>query len=75
MKYIYPTLELEIYKRGIKLNRIASQLGICTKALNNKLKGLTEFTWSEACTLQIEFFSNISKDDLFVRLDEPKKTA
>lgn len=76
MKYIYPTLELEIYKKGIKLNRIAEQLGVCTRALNNKLKGLTEFTWPEACTLQREFFPYLTKDELFKRLDEqPKQTA
>lgn len=74
MKFIYPTLELEIYKKGIKLKRIAEVLGISCKALNNKLKGITEFTWSEACKLRDVFFPEFSKDDLF-KVDETLQTA
>lgn len=40
MKYVYPTLELSIYKKGIKLARMAESLEISTKALSNKLRGL-----------------------------------
>lgn len=72
MKYIYPTLELEIYKKGLKLNRMAEQLGISPKTLSNKLKGTTEFTWLEICKIQKEFFPMFTKDELFERV---QKTA
>ncbi len=72
MKYIYPMLELEIYKKGIKLKRMAEYLEISSKALSNKLKGNTEFTWLEVCKIQKEFFPTITKDELFKRT---QKTA
>lgn len=72
MKYIYPILEIEIYKKDIMLSKIAKCLNISTKALSNKLRGITSFTWPEACTLQKNFFSEFSKDELFY---QPDKTA
>lgn len=72
MKYIYPILEIEIYKKDITLSKIAKGLNISTKALSNKLRGITFFTWPEACTLQKNFFPEFSKDELFY---QPDKTA
>lgn len=65
MEVKYEALALEIFKRGIKKIALANALGITTKALNNKIKGVTLFTWEQACIIQKNFFPDISKDVLF----------
>lgn len=77
MKYVYPTLELSIYKKGIKLARMAESLEISTKALSNKLRGITSFTWPEACIIQKVFFPEMTKDELFEQIhkENGKQTA
>jgi hypothetical protein len=61
----YPVLESEILNRGIKKAAIASSVRITPRSLNNKLQGITNFTWDEACRIQSRFFPDIPKDDLF----------
>lgn len=66
----YPNLAAEIAKRGIKKNAIAKRLGICDKALCNKLKGRTPFTWPEVRTIRNEFFPDIPPDIMYVKKEE-----
>lgn len=69
----YPVLAGEIAKRGIKKKAIAQSLGICDKALNNKLSGRTPFTWPEVQTITNRFFPDFRVDDLFALADDKTK--
>ncbi|MBQ8698541.1 MAG: hypothetical protein IJ521_06050 [Schwartzia sp.] len=69
MNAMFPNLIAEIAKRGIKKNAISSTLGISGKALYNKMRGDTPFTWDEVCKIQSVFFPDMDKDVLFVALD------
>ena len=68
----YETLVAEIAKRGITKTAIARRLNISPRCFKNKLEGASDFTWSEACTMQNTFFPDMSKDDL---LSTTPKTA
>ena len=69
MNVVFPNLTAEIAKRGIKKNTISSTLGISGKALYNKMRGDTPFTWDEVCKIQSVFFPDMDKDVLFVASD------
>ena len=64
---VYPILVAEIAKRKIKKADIAKTLGICDKALYNKLNGLASFTLEEALLLRNEFFPDKTVEELFTR--------
>ena len=64
---IYSELKKLIYIRGYKLEAIAKGLGISSKSLRNKIKGVSDFWWPEVCILQKEFFPDISKDEIMKR--------
>lgn len=66
----YPVLAGEIAKRGIKKNAIAQSLGICDKALYNKLNGRVPFTWPEVKIISRQFFPDLQVDDLFAQADD-----
>lgn len=61
----YRFLRGKIAERGIKKNTIALELGITTKALKNKIDGVTPFKWEEACKIHDRFFPDVDKDTLF----------
>lgn len=65
MKVMYPLLEFEIKKRGIKTKAIYEELGISARSLYNKRHGVVPFTWPEVNKIQEVFFPDMSKDDLF----------
>ena len=60
----FPNLESEIKKRRIKKVSIANALDISSQSLQNKLKGVTPFTWEEVVTMQEKFFPDMSKEYL-----------
>ena len=62
---IFPILTGEIAKRGIKKKAIAQSIGVCDKALNNKLTGRSPITLSEAQTINRTFFPDMDIDNLF----------
>lgn len=66
----YPTLEREIAGRGIKKKTIAESIGVCNRALNNKLSGRTPFTWSEVSTIKNRFFPDMTPEVLFARTEQ-----
>lgn len=66
----YPVLAGEITKRGIKKNVIARSIGVCDKALNNKLNGRSPFTWPEVKTIRRKFFPDMMLDELFAEAAE-----
>ena len=61
----FPVLVGEMAKRGIKKNAIARSLGICDKALYNKLNGRVPFTWPEVLIITSRFFPDFRVEDLF----------
>lgn len=65
MDPIYPTLSGEISKRGIKKRAIANAIGVSDRTLNNKMRGITEFTWPEVSKIRNTFFPDLSVDELF----------
>ena len=67
---VYPTLVGEIAKRGIKKKDIAESIGICVRALSNKLNGRVPFTWPEVSAIRAQFFPDMDTDDLFRRADD-----
>ncbi len=62
---LYPVLIGEMAKHKIAKKTIAQSIGVCDKALNNKLNGRTPFTWPEVKTIRHEFFPDIAPDLLF----------
>lgn len=65
----YPTLAGEIARRGLKKKDIAKSIGICDRALCNKLNGKVPFTWPEVSEIRARFFPDLASDDLFRRAD------
>lgn len=65
----YPVLIGEMAKREIQKKELAKSIGICDKALNNKLTGKTPFTWPEVKTIRREYFPDIPADELFSTVD------
>ena len=65
MNAFYPVLVGEIARRGIKKTTIAESIGICDKALRNKLSGKTSFSLPEAQKIKDHFFPDISLERLF----------
>ena len=66
----FPVLVGEMAKRGIKKKAIAQSLGICDRALYNKLNGRVPFTWPEAKIISRKFFPDLQVDDLFAQADD-----
>lgn len=63
----FPNLEGEIARRGISKEEIAEVLNITTRALRNKLNGISPLTWPQADKIQKSFFPDKDKDYLFSR--------
>lgn len=70
MVVAYPELVGEMAKRSIKRTCMARRLGISTRTLYSKLAGETDFTLSEANTIQSAFFPDMEKDVLFARVNQ-----
>lgn len=63
-KPYFPILEAEISKSGIRKKDLANAIGLCPKALSNKLTGKTEFCLSEV-EIICSFFPDITPFELF----------
>ena len=70
MSVIYPELEAEIAKRGIKKKDIAKCVQISDRALSNKLKGRTAFTWNEVNDICGTFFPGVEMAILFKKTEK-----
>ena len=62
---VYPNLEAEIARRGIKKKDIAEELGISYKAFSNKRLGNSPFTYDEVCMICNCFFPDLDERYLF----------
>ncbi|CEJ74255.1 phage protein [[Clostridium] sordellii] len=65
-------LKAEMTRNNIHIAEIANHLGITERTLRNKINGVTDFTWQEACKIQRGLFPKLSKDYLF-KLDKNDK--
>lgn len=70
----YHFLNREIEKRGIRKTVIARWLKISNRTLQNKIAGKTDFTWTEATSLQQQFFPDIDVETL-LEAESTDKTA
>lgn len=61
----YPTLIGEMAKREIQRKALAECIGVCDKAMRNKLNGKSPFTWPEVKKIRHKFFPDIPPDELF----------
>lgn len=66
----YPILAGEIARRGITKKELAESIGVCPRALYNKMRGKVPFTWPEAKTIWHQFFPDMDPDDLFAEANE-----
>ena len=62
---VHMNLKAEMTRNDIHIIEIANYLGITERTVRNKLNGVTDFTWKEACKIQKGLFPNLSKDYLF----------
>lgn len=67
---LYPTLIGEMAKREIQRKALAECIGVCDKAMRNKLSGKSPFTWPEVKKIRHSFFPDIPPDKLFATRDE-----
>lgn len=72
MNYPYGVLVGEIAKRNYRKSDIAKSIGISPRTFYSRLTGRSDFTLSEAATIQREFFPDMDKDTLFSQADEQK---
>ena len=69
---MFANLRTALHQKGISIKRYAEILGVTKKTVENKLSGISEFTYSEykkTCTLLFEYnadylFTKIEKDEL-----------
>lgn len=71
----YPVLVGEMAKREVSKKEMADRMGICYRALNNRLNGKVPFTWPEVCIINSAFFPDIEPDILFSRSEDIKPGA
>lgn len=71
----YPTLIGEMAKREIQKKEIAQCIGVCDRALRNKLDGKAPFTWPEVKMIRHKFFPDVAADDLFATAKEIQDSA
>lgn len=71
---MYSNLKNVLYQKNIAIKQYAEFLGVSEKTAQNKLKGVTDFTYPEfkkTCTL---LFPEYNADYLFAE-DYPQQTA
>ena len=61
----YPKLIGEMAKWEIQRKALAECIGVCDKAMRNKLDGKSPFTWPEVKKIRHRFFPDIPPDELF----------
>lgn len=66
---LFPVLIGEMAKREVPKRALADSIGVCYKALNNKLNGKAPFTWPEVKVIRQEFFPDIPIEKLFAQAD------
>ena len=65
---MYGNILAEAARKGITMQRMAEHLGIHRNTFQNKIDGASVFTWSEAYSLQLEFFPELNITYLFAKI-------
>lgn len=64
---MFPNLIVEMKRNHVTQTKVAEVLGITNTAVNNKMKGKTEWTLLEMCRIKQTFFPELTLDDLFLK--------
>lgn len=64
---MFKNLLAEMARNGVKKKTIATVVGISEKTLNNKIKGVSEFYWSEVNVIHSQFFPETTIEYLFAK--------
>lgn len=64
---MFPNLIVEMKRNHVTQTKVAEVLGITNTAVNNKMKGKTEWTLLEMCRTKQTFFPELTLDDLFLK--------
>lgn len=67
---MYYRLKFEISKRGFTIEKFSLLLNISEKSLRNKIKGSTEFSWSEVLRIRDLIDPTMSLEELFEKEDK-----
>lgn len=60
----YPNLQGEMARRGIRPAELANCLNISSRALRNKMVGVSKFTWDEVDKIHKSYFADLGKEYL-----------
>lgn len=60
----YPNLVGECARKGVLMSDIASTINCTPRALSNKMKGKSHFTWPEVDAIHRTYFPEVTKDYL-----------
>lgn len=67
---MYSFLRGEMYRAGITIAALASQIGVSEKTMRNKISGETPFTWPEALAVRRIVSPLKSMEELFASDDD-----
>lgn len=67
---MYSFLRGEMYRVGITISALASQIGVSEKTMRNKISGETPFTWPEALAVRRIVSPEKSMEELFACDDD-----
>jgi len=65
MKKVYPNLEAEMARKGLKRKDLADVLNVRTATIYDKLNGKYPFTLNEAMKIRDNLFPDLTVDYLF----------
>jgi len=67
---LFPVLIGEMAKREVSKKAMADSVGLCSRAMNNRLNGKIPFTWPEVRAIRKNFFPDIPLEKLFTQADQ-----
>lgn len=67
---MYSFLRGEMIRNNISIIGLSKEIGVSEKTLRNKLKGETDFTWTEALAIRRIVNPTMNMDELFVSDEE-----
>lgn len=72
---MYKNLRNALYQKNVSIKSYAEFLGVNVKTVQNKLSGVTDFTYPEFQKTCKILFPEYNTDYLFAEDDQPKQTA
>lgn len=62
---MYSHLRGEMFRAKITVTELADRIGVTEKTLRNKINGISDFTWPEACAIRDIVSPGAKMEDLF----------